>query len=151
MKNIFILQKKGLGNDMAESKLMQNVQEAITEAIEATGISASVKVIPENKETGEIINDRIEYWRNLYFEEKEKNKELLKEYNKKLGADWEDAISKDVLREKFEKLNKATKGENFLQEYMILGNSGRATGWFINLDFIEKVIFNEPGYILKED
>lgn len=135
---------------MAESELMKNVQEAITKAIEATGISASVKVIPENKETGEIINDRIEYWRNLYFEEKEKNKELLKEYNKKLGADWEDAISKDVLKEKFKKLNKATKGENFLQEYMILGNSGRATGWFINLDFIEKVIFDEPGYILKE-
>lgn len=69
---------------MAESELMQNVQESITKAIEATGISASVKVMPENKGTGEIINDRIEYWRNLYFEEKEKNKELLKEYNKKI-------------------------------------------------------------------
>lgn len=107
--------------------------------------------MPENKKTGEIINDRIEYWRNLYFEEKEKNKELLKEYNKKLKADWEDAISKDILEEKFEILNKATKEGSFLQEYMIFGDSNRATGWFINLDFIEKVILDEPGYILKED
>lgn len=137
---------------MAESELMKNVQEAITKAIEAAGISASIKVMPENKKTGEIINDRIEYWRNLYFEEKEKNKELLKEYNKKLGADWEDAISKDVLEEKFNLLNKATKEKNnLLKEYMIYGNTERATGWFINLDFIEKVILDEPGYILKED
>lgn len=137
---------------MAESELMKNVQEAITKAIEAAGISVSIKVMPENKKTGEIINDRIEYWRNLYFEEKEKNKELLKEYNKKLGADWEDAISKDVLEEKFNLLNKATKEKNnLLKEYMIYGNTERATGWFINLDFIEKVILDEPGYILKED
>lgn len=140
-------------NEMKSKK-----ENEIKETIEIDGIPIqdygtvnSRTVYPAEIQIGETIKSNIDYWRNLYFEEKEKNKELLKEYNNKLGADWEDAISKDVLREKFEKLNKATKGESFLQEYMIFGNSGRATGWFINLDFIEKVIFNEPGYILKED
>jgi len=119
--------------------------------IQDYGTVNSRTVYPTEIQIGGAIKSNIDYWKNLYFEEKEKHEELLKEYNKKLYANWSDAISKDVLKEKFEKLNKATKGENFLQEYMILGNSGRATGWFINLDFIEKVIFDEPGYILKEE
>lgn len=140
-------------NEMKSKK-----ENEIKETIEIDGIPIqdygtvnSRTVYPAEIQIGETIKSNIDYWRNLYFEEKEKNKELMKEYNNKLRVDWEDAIGKDVLREKFEKLNKATKGGNFLQEYMIFGNSGRATGWFINLDFIEKVIFNEPGYILKED
>ena len=44
---------------------------------------------------------------DLYQQEKEKNKELLKEYNKKLNADWEDAISKDKIREKIESIDNA--------------------------------------------
>lgn len=41
---------------------------------------------------------------DLCQKEKENNKELLKEYNKKLNADWEDAISKDKIRAKIKEL-----------------------------------------------
>lgn len=44
-------------------------------------------------------------------QEKEKNKELLKEYNKKLQIDWEDAISKDKIKEKLELLKDILKAK----------------------------------------
>lgn len=139
-------------------KWNQKKENEIKETIEIDGIPIqdygtvnSRTVYPAEINT-ETIKSNINYWRNLYFEEKEKHEELLKEYNKKLYANWSDAISKDELKEKFNLLNKATKEKNnLLKEYMIYGDTERATGWFINLDFIEKVIFNEPGYILKED
>lgn len=46
----------------------------------------------------------------LLMQEKEKNKELLKEYNKKLQIDWEDAISKDKIKEKIEDYEKMVEG-----------------------------------------
>lgn len=46
-----------------------------------------------------ILDKAIETLLDLYQQEKEKNRELLKEYNKKLYADWENAISKDKIRD----------------------------------------------------
>lgn len=53
------------------------------------------------KKANKIIKEN-EFDKGLYgllMREKEKNKELLKEYNKKLQIDWEDAISKDKIKD----------------------------------------------------
>lgn len=71
-----------------------------------------------SEETGIMIKDRIEYWQNKYFEEKEKNK-LLKSYSTNLPENVEmilltkndfernistDYISKDKIRGKIKEL-----------------------------------------------
>ena len=64
-----------------------------------------------SKETGEIIKNRIEYWQNKYFKEKEKNKKIKdgilfvgrrngKSAEQKIILD--EYISKDKVREKIE-------------------------------------------------
>ena len=138
-----------------------------------------------SEETGIMIKDRIEYWQNKYFEEKEKNKKaiegILDLYEKEKGenkeirqwkyvidtyADLEklkeldlikiegkEYISKDKIKELFKKLNKIksrTDGKVNAWDYMILGDTTRATGRFINLDYIEKILFDEDGYSIGE-
>ena len=74
------------------------------------------------------------------------NKVIAKEYVDK------NFIHKDVIREIFKRIDKCkirTDGRISIFDYMIIGETSRATGKFINLDFIEKVILNEDGYSLK--
>lgn len=62
-------------------------------------------------------------------------------------------ISKDKIKELFKKLNKIksrTDGKVNAWDYMILGDTTRATGRFINLDYIEKILFDEDGYSIGE-
>lgn len=74
------------------------------------------------------------------------NKVIAKEYVDK------NFIHKDVIREIFERIDKCksrTDGKVCIFDYMIRGETSRAIGKFINLDFIEKVILNEDGYSLE--
>ena len=34
---------------------------------------------------------------------------------------------------------------------MIFGDTDRATGWFINVDYIEKILLDAPGYKIEEE
>lgn len=61
-----------------------------------------VELEQEKAKTPETLRKQLELYQDRLYEEKEKNKELLKEYNKKLQIDWEDAISKDKLKELLE-------------------------------------------------
>ena len=58
-----------------------------------------VELEQEKAKTPETLRKQLELYQDRLYEEKEKNKELLKEYNKKLQIDWEDAISKDKIKE----------------------------------------------------
>lgn len=67
--------------------------------------------------------------------------------------DEKNYISKDKIKELFKKLNKITSrtdGKVNAWDYMILGDTTRATGRFINLDYIEKILFDEDGYSIGE-
>ena len=75
------------------------------------------------------------------------NKVIAKEYVDKNYI--EIAEIKDI----FKKINQCkirTDGKVNAKDYMILGDTDRATGWFINLDYIEKLILKEPGYGIGE-
>lgn len=93
----------------------------------------------------------------------QENKEL-KETNKKLyelcqGNAMQEFINnecgfipKSKVKEKIEILEKCTtkidKKVN-LTDYMIIGETERAVGRFVNLDFIKKVLLEEPGYDIE--
>lgn len=65
----------------------------------------------------------------------------------------ENSISKDKIREIFEKINQCeirTDGKVNAKNYMICGETERAYGWFINLDYIEKILLDRKGYNIGE-
>lgn len=71
----------------------------------------------------------------------ELHEEMLKQY-----------IPKSKVKEKIEILEKCTtkidKKVN-LTDYMIIGETERAVGRFVNLDFIKKALLEEPGYDIE--
>lgn len=94
---------------------------------------------------------------DLYNKEKEKNKELIEGQIKTLEKILlpqllKKYVSKDKIKEKIEILEKCTtkidKKVN-LTDYMIIGETERAVGRFVNLDFIKKVLLDEPGYNIE--
>lgn len=63
-----------------------------------------------------------------------------------------DSIPKQVIRDKFKRINetKIKSDKINARNYMIFGDTERATGWFINLDYIEKILLDVPGYKIGE-
>ena len=75
------------------------------------------------------------------------NKVIAKEYVDK------NYIEIAEIKDMFKKINECkirTDGKVNAKDYMIFGNTSRATGWFINLDYIEKLILKEVGYGIGE-
>lgn len=62
-----------------------------------------------------------------------------------------DSIPKQVIRDKFKRINetKIKIDKTNARDYMIFGNTERATGWFINIDYIEKILLDVPGYKIR--
>ena len=63
-----------------------------------------------------------------------------------------DSIPKSVIRDKFKRINetKIKLDKINARNYMIFGDTDRATGWFINVDYIEKILLDIPGYKIEE-
>ena len=55
------------------------------------------------------------------------------------------------IKEKFKKINETKIDLNKInaRDYMIFGNTEMATGWFINIDYIEKILLDVPGYKIE--
>lgn len=55
------------------------------------------------------------------------------------------------IKEKFKKINETKIDLNKInaRDYMIFGNTEMATGWFINIDYIEKILLDVPGYEIE--
>ncbi len=55
------------------------------------------------------------------------------------------------IKEKFKKINETKIGLNKInaRDYMIFGETETATGWFINIDYIEKILLGVPGYEIE--
>lgn len=69
------------------------------------------------------------------------NKVIAKEYVDK------NYISNNEIRKIFKEIQECKIGKKVnATNYMIWGKTDRAIGWFINLDYIEKVLLKEPGY-----
>ena len=64
-----------------------------------------------------------------------------------------DSIPKQVIRDKFKRINetKIKIDKINARNYMIFGDTERATGWFINVDYIEKILLDVPGYKIEEE
>ena len=62
-------------------------------------------------------------------------------------------IPKQVIRDKFKRINetKIKINKTNARDYMIFGNTERATGWFINIDYIEKILLDVPGYKIGDE
>ena len=101
---------------------------------------------------------------DLYQKEKKKNKKLKKE-NEELDQKFKYAVPDEIVAENYihkDKIKEILDGLiNYkspsantnsvdLFEYMIIGETERATGRFVNLDFIKKVLLNESGYNIQE-
>ena len=109
------------------------------------------------------IDEAIQGLLDLYNKEKKKNKRYEKylrnkdiEHEKNLEyieTEIEtDYIPKSKVREKIEILEKCTTNIDRkvnLTDYMIIGETERAIGIFVNLDFIKKVLLEEPGYDIE--
>lgn len=65
----------------------------------------------------------------------------------------ENYIPKQVIRDKFKRINetKIKINKTNARDYMIFGNTERATGWFINIDYIEKILLDVPGYKIGDE
>lgn len=59
--------------------------------------------------------------------------------------------SKKEIKEKFKKINETKIDLNKInaRDYMIFGETETATGWFINIDYIEKILLDVPGYEIE--
>lgn len=70
--------------------------------------------------------------------------------NQTLSKDY---IPKKVIRDKFKRINetKIKSDKTNARNYMIFGDTERATGWFINLDYIEKILLDVPGYEIGDE
>lgn len=91
------------------------------------------------------------------------NEELRKEVNEEnkrcmlLAIEKQDlienSIPKQVIRDKFKRINetKIKINKTNARDYMIFGNTERATGWFINIDYIEKILLDVPGYKIGDE
>lgn len=55
------------------------------------------------------------------------------------------------IKEKFKKINETKIDLNKInaRDYMIFGETETATGWFINIDYIEKILLDVPGYEIE--
>lgn len=55
------------------------------------------------------------------------------------------------IKEKFKKINETKIDLNKInaRDYMIFGETETATGWFINIDYIEKILLGVPGYEIE--
>ena len=55
------------------------------------------------------------------------------------------------IKEKFKKINETKIDINKInaRDYMIFGKTEMATGWFINIDYIEKILLDVPGYKIE--
>lgn len=76
------------------------------------------------------------------------NKVISREYVEK------NYIHKDKIKEIFKRINNCkinTEGRINAINYMIFGETDRATGWFINLDYIEKILLNKAGYHIGDE
>lgn len=64
-----------------------------------------------------------------------------------------DTVPKSVIRDKFKRINetKIKTDKINARNYMIFGDTDRATGWFINIDYIEKILLDIPGYKIEEE
>lgn len=62
-------------------------------------------------------------------------------------------IPKQMIRDKFKRINetKIKINKTNARDYMIFGNTERATGWFINIDYIEKILLDVPGYKIGDE
>lgn len=82
-----------------------------------------------------------------------KNVNIVLNLIEKQQKEIENSISKDKIREIFEKINQCeirTDGKVNAKNYMICGETERAYGWFINLDYIEKILLDRKGYNIGE-
>ena len=57
-------------------------------------------------------------------------------------------ISREYVEKIFDKIYQSEIGKNNVTNYMIWS---KECGWFINLDFIKKIILNEDEYSLLEE
>ena len=83
---------------------------------------------------------------------KEKHK-ITCELNVGLLENMKECIPKHVIRDKFKRINetKIKIDKTNARDYMIFGNTERATGWFINIDYIEKILLDVPGYKIGDE
>lgn len=65
----------------------------------------------------------------------------------------ENYIPKQVIIDKFKRINetKIKINKTNARDYMIFGNTERAIGWFINIDYIEKILLDVPGYKIGDE
>ena len=68
-------------------------------------------------------------------------------------GDDKNFIPKQVIRDKFKRINetKIKINKTNARDYMIFSNTERATGWFINIDYIEKILLDVPGYKIGDE
>lgn len=71
--------------------------------------------------------------------------------NYRLDFLMENFIPIKEIKEKFKKINETKIDLNKInaRDYMIFGNTEMATGWFINIDYIEKILLDVPGYKIE--
>ena len=68
-------------------------------------------------------------------------------------GDDKNFIPKQVIRDKFKRINetKIKINKTNARDYMIFSNTERATGWFINIDYIEKILLDVPGHKIGDE
>ena len=110
------------------------------------------------KENKELKADNSHQWEErckltFQFEQLEKENEELDKAVGKMFRETQDSIPKSIIRDKFKRINetKIKTDKINARDYMIFGDTDRATGWFINVDYIEKILLDVPGYKIEEE
>ena len=136
------------------------MEENIKEVIERLSMKAITSKLEEKDYPTCIVfkKDLINILNEL--ERIQKENERLKEKHKitcKLNVglleNMKECIPKHVIRDKFKRINetKIKIDKTNARDYMIFGNTERATGWFINIDYIEKILLDVPGYKIGDE